>query len=657
MAAIAYNGQNLELPEAYSFNLVKSSGYFETDLKADFTLPLSLPYAQSEVNRNILRDLDIPQAITNTDAVDVFFEYAGRYFLSKMVFRGIDDDLTVNLYFDKTEFKSFNLLSNELSLVNTKDLVDLYEDGINESFPATHCFFPMIIAPAFYDDPDTDVEEKVNPNFKNILNAHEVASDSFYENYQDGSGENFNVNTLAPQVSLLAVLQAMFKLDGFRTSGSFFKNSSMRRAFVTCNRSLDQRVAPTIYEETKASKDFFSKTIRSRGDFQITYDSYRNAAINSNGEYLSDEVGEFDFIFECDNFQSNGYDEIQLIFLSGGVHTVVAKYRRDTAHSINGFKLEKRITISGAAGNLNRKYYIRYEAFSGSAQWSMQLYNYSFRVMKAGTPLFTFVTPPDLGPFLPKLKLVDFLNSVINTFCLKFSVDSENRTIYLDFRNNVYENPNRQDLTSFKSRIVPVDFLERKKYLIQYKAQDELERERLGTIYKSSLLVEEDGSVSFLNDETDNIEAEKINLGTFPLISQDFSQDPYPDGIRTLLFNQRGISLPIETEGENLERLRIGFFVGKVNNYPVAANSYEGYSLWIDSNDGSTGGAWSTWLSRYNRDNRLYKPKFLLPNKVLDNLKLSDPVVLEKLPYIIKSLNAEVTSSDEQVVELELKRM
>ena len=61
MAAIAYNGQNLELPEAYSFNLVKSSGYFETDLKADFTLPLSLPYAQSEVNRNILRDLDIPQ--------------------------------------------------------------------------------------------------------------------------------------------------------------------------------------------------------------------------------------------------------------------------------------------------------------------------------------------------------------------------------------------------------------------------------------------------------------------------------------------------------------------------------------------------------------------------------------------------------------------
>jgi len=635
MAAIVYNGQNLELPKSYSFSLEKASGYFETDLKADYTLPINLPYSESEVNRQVLRDLDIPQAVIDTKAIDVYFEYAGRFFLSKMVFRNIDEQLTVNLYFDKTEFKSFNLLCNELSITNSKTLDDLYAEGITGTYPDTDCFFPMIVAPSFYDDPDEDIEEKLNPNFRNILNAHEEATDSYFQNYQDGMGENFNINSLVPQVSLISTLKAIFALDGFRISGSFVENAAMRRAFIASNRSLDQRVAPTIYEQTKASKSLFSSTIRSRGIIPIKYDEYQNSAINTEGEYLSDEVGEFDFIFECESFQGNGYDSIQLVFLSGGVHTVLKSYSQESVQSRIGFKLEERIVISAAAGNLNKKYYIRYSVNSGSLQWSMKLINYSFRVVKTGGPLLEFIPPSDLGIFLPKVKAVDLLNSVINTFCLKFGADSEKRVIYLDFRNKVYENLNRQDLTPFKTKAIPLEFLERKKYLVQYDAQGEVEKERLGSIYKSALLVNEDGTARFLKDQKEEeLEAEKINLGTFPMLEQSFSQAPYTDGITTLLFNQRGVSPAIETEGDLLEKLRLGFYIGKVNNYPVAANSYEGYSLWIDSNDGSVGGAWSTWLSRYNRDNRLYKPKFLLPNNVLDNLKLSDPVVLEKLPYI-----------------------
>lgn len=655
MADIQYKGESLELSRDSRITLESSSGYFDMDIVTEYSLPVELPYTDSPLNRRILQGLDIPTAIFNVDSVDVFFEFSGRYYVAKMVFRELDDFLTVNLYFGKNELTCMGKYCNEISIPNSKSLTDLYNDGILETWPNTKAYFPMLVNPSFYDDVDTDPTEKVNPTFENVLNAYDTLTSIYRVNYLDGS-DNVNVNTLVPQVALMELLKVAFEHDGYSIKGSFVDNLNERRLFIGSNLSLDSRASPSIYEDVEATGTRWYRLIQGNGLANLSYENVTTAAIDSDGKYHSDEEGKFIFSFECETLNISSYVFFQLIFQDGFTRTVIKEYYHDDSRYTAGFKIEKEVDISAANGNLNKLFYVRIRVTT-AILGTHRVDNYKFKVKKKNQPLLVPANPSDLGVFLPKVKFADFLKDLVNGKILRFDFNREKREVALHYKTDVFTDTRNQDLSDYLLEGSPVTFEERKAYLVKYNPREEAEKNRAISIYKRYLTVSKEGEIEFYSGEAELADHEEIRLNTNPMMAQSFSQSPYTDGFESLLHQIRGISPALETEGEPMERLRLGYYVGFVDGLPVASNTNNEDSLEVISDIKSVGGRWALWLSQLNVDNRIFKRRFLMPRPILDELDLGEPIIIRNQRFVVKKMTSTVNDGDLQEVELYLRKL
>lgn len=662
MAGILYNGENLELSSNESISIERYSGYFEHEIRADITLPIELPYKNSPKNRSLLRDLNIPQAILKIERISVFFEYAGRYFPAEMVLRSLRESLSVNLYFGKTGFSSFETYCNEIEIPNTKDLPTLYQDGISKVFPETDCYFPMLLATEFYDDPEADPNEKVNPTFEYIINGIDISTGGYRENVLDAQLLPDNRNTMVPMPALMRVLEAGFAQDNYTVSGSFYEDPIKRRLWVNSNLSLDVRVSPTIYEEVNAYGQRFSRNDGS-GYLQqvITFDSVSNASIANNSVYLADEPGEFEFTFSCLNFVVNADVYVELIYDDGNTETWINRHYREFYEGDFGFSLTSRLIINNTTGYLNGNFFMRVRVPTGAAvnhqATAWRLESYKWEIKKLSRPLLNSQSPTNLGVHLPRVKFVDLIKAVMVSQCLRVNIDREQKVISFNYRDQARNIRPVQDLTPYFTGQLAVQFKAIKGRLYQYQPFGDFEKNAALSIYKKSLRITPTGQIIFLNDEPDPVEEEIIKLQTYPLLQRTVSTLYYTSRFNTLAQTGRGVSLAVNTAGTHLDKVRLGYFAGMHKGLPLAANDYQGHSLALDNTNQSVGSKWARWLTVEFNDNRVFIAALVLPNPFLDSLDLGRPVIIQDTPFIVVNLKAEIQESEEQEVELELKRL
>jgi hypothetical protein len=642
MATIQYKGVSLELYADTTIKLKRLNSFFSSDLRADFSFPIDLPYSTSELNRSVLVDLNIPQAINKKSKVSILFEYAGRFQLAEMVFRNLEEDLTVNIYFDKTELTCLNVDCNKLNIPNFKTLQNLYSDGISKVYPETLAYFPMLVNSVFYDtEADTDPDEQINPAYRNILNAYNSTTGSWIEN-QVVNTEAVNSNTLVPQVSVMAVLKAAFELDGYAVDGDFFRNKTERKLFVFGNKSLDKRVAPTIFQEAKATRLTYNKVIIGDRVYRLLFSSATAAFANSC--YQAGELGTFVFTLNAEVLK---WQNMTVLLVASDSSGVLKSWTYETRGSGLG-TYKKSIDVVVDSNILNSEIYIEVSVELGyrASGGEIDLSHIKLEVVKKGNPLIEFYNPDDLGTFLPEMKFADFLNALINARLLTFDIDRERKQVLLNYRNQVFSNRNRTDLSESFSGRRKVMFEPGKKYLVKYEAFSEVEKNRGDSIYKYYMMVDKDGKAQYYKGDPSEFDGTEIVLKTYPMVSQYFAQSPFPDGLNTLLAQVEGQRDVLLTDGKPLQKLRLGFAATDGNGYPIATNSIGDISLALDSLPGSLGHNYGVHLSYRNKDARTYSLICTIDKRELDSLKVAEPVVIESLPYVIVEVNPELSGDD-----------
>lgn len=663
MADIQYNGQSLELSPGVAVVVERFSSFFDSDLRNDLTLPLTLPYEESPRNRKILRDLDIVQAIITTQRLEVLFEYAGRYYLSEMVLRSLEGGLQVNLYFDKVDLKVLNKRLPELSIPNSKNFAQAYDDGISQAYPQTKVFFPAIYWPEFYDPIGTDSASAENPYFMQVVNVYDPINDQLLPNRMNGpTAENLNV--AVPMPSVLAILEAGFAEDGFILEGSFLQNPAMQRAFLLNNRAIDKRDNQTIYQEAEASVARLNFVQPQWPAYDVNFSS-TSAAFTQSKYYNCQEAGTFEAQYRL-FFRGSGSFDIRLVQIDTlGNVTELGKRFYSLDQSLAGREermlLKVPFEVSSSDNTLGGTIALRVVLIDRIQRQpvEVQLRDVSLKIRLTSYPLMEFEAPDDWGPYCPDIGFGDLFQALLKDYQLEYSIDRANRRIKLNYREQVLLTPERQDWTSFVMGPPKVEFEDQGASLLRYDPATPITRDRPNTLYRRMILFDEQGNYERVEQVPENFDGQEIILGNHPLLIQRTATAALPSGgIISHLAEGAGRSVVYGEDKDPIRRLHLGYAVNDANGYPVGANDYQGSeALSLDFDQDSIAQRWLRWLRFRKKDHRFFNYRFSLPRPWLDQLNLSLPLVVQDAPFVIDSLRAEAGEGDYVSVVLRMRRV
>ncbi len=652
MADIVLNGESLELAASYRITQVQRSGHFSNDIRQDLTEPFTLPYKDSPRNKRILRNINLPQAILATEKFSVFYEFGGTYYPAEMVLREIKDNLQVNIYFDKQALTVLSKNCDEVDWVNNSSLQVLYANARSKVWPEVEMFFPMIGAPNFYDDEDTDPADKQNKDWEGVINRHQINTGSFSINSQYSGGNGDNITSLAPQIALLEVLKRGFEIDDYTIQGDFTTNIAARRAFVFNNVVLDRGLF-TIFDDVEATRSAASFSVfdaSARPHFP--FNQATNAAFNlATDEYLCGQEGELEINFTCNSvYVQNSFWHIRFIHPNGGESTIMFR------HFFNHYgpiQLYGTTTITPQL--LGSKIYIMVISPQGyNTNVNVTDAHISFKMDRV--PEAVFDPPGNCGRFLPDMKFIDFVKEMMQGFNLRMDLDRKNKTVSFNFRSQVLNQQATQDLSPYLTKM-EIDYEERKDYLVRYASFSSEEDEYKDFRHQNCLQVSSNGESRFLLEPPANWQGETIQLKTHPMIKLKVNNGGTI--VRTSTFLGKAVSSIYETGADKMTKLRVAFFVGTGNTLPIADNKYvvddQGLDMQIFADPLSVGSLWSNWLIWQVRDNRTYTAICNMPKVFLTRMNIEEPFHINNVKYLVDEVESIIEEEDTCRVEFRLK--
>lgn len=652
MADIVLNGESLELSANYRITQVQVSGHFSTDIRQDLTQPFTLPYTDSPRNQRILRNIDIPQAILQSEKFSVFYEFGGTYYPAELVLRELKDKLQVNIYFDKQALTVLSLNCDEISWPNNIPVAILYSNARHQIWPDNYVFFPIIGAPNFYDDEDTDPSDKQNPDWLGIINRHNLNTGGYSVNGQHFNGDGKNVTSLAPQIALLEVLKRGFEINDYKIEGDFILNKAARRAFVFNNVVLDRGLF-TKYDNCLATRSALSQSVfDATSDFHFPFNSTSTTAFNlTTFEYECGQLGELKIHFKAEaNYVQNSFWHIRFRNPQGNVSSLT--FRQYFNH-YGPMELEATKTITQALKF--SKIYIQVLSPSG--------YNTTFDVKDAEVaftmdrvPEAVFDRLGDCGRFLPDMKFIDLVKEMMQGFNLRMDLDRLNKVVSFNYRQQALQKQSSQNLSPFIHKL-ETEFVKRDNYLVKYDMFSSIEQELQNPLHTNCLLVSDTGQSSFLLDAPTSHKGEEVTLKTYPMIT-----DKVDNGgtiLNSSIYYGKAFSTIYETGANKMTKLRIGFFTGNASTLPTADNNYiegnEGLDLRISADPLSVGTHWSNWLVWLVRDNRNYTAICYVPKTFLSRLNIQEPFHINEVKYLVDEVESIIEKQDTVRAEFRMK--
>lgn len=623
MADIIFNGESLELGTGFSIPYEIESSWMTDDIRSDFSYAFDIPYQQSDRNRRLFRQLDIPAAIISQTRFDVLLETGGAYKLAQLVFHEIDDYASINVYFNGGSLTRLSTRLKDMALPLPGSLADIYNSGAAEVWPNARVYFPTMIAPYFYDEKGTDAADLVNPWWQQVVNQREVNNTTYLRN-PAVDGDVHWINTLAPQPALLEVLSTGLRELGYRLTGSWMANETVRRIFIFNKRCLD------AWDETKREAAInpnytagvnLNNTTPDYVKANLTYsvDADWNMASD---EYTINRAGDFGIVVQGDRTDQNG--DIRADVMINGV---VA----DTFDISGTGEFRNESLVTWAAGDIGQSVYLRFYVHPNNPPYT----NIAFHVddlevivLERNVDHETFQIENSLTNYLPDISIGQLLAMVVKAFVLNVEVDEQRKEIRLERKVKQSSGDSSIDLSPWWDGRLKTDFGKTNPMLLQY--QDE-ESDRL--------IIQVNGEYKVINGEWASFEGDTVDLDFLPL--GEISQ---------------GISDIFETGGEELEKVYLGI-VEHNGATPQATTNNGELDLQISGLSRSIAADHITWKKRTAYDVRTFKVKLVMELNQLARLNKNDLVRLAGSKFII--LNYEYTDDgyDQAEVEMELKRI
>lgn len=648
MADIVLNGESLELSASYRITQVQRSGHFSNDIRQDLTQPFTLPFKESPRNRRILRNINLPQAILQSEKFSVFYEFGGTYYPAEMILRELKEKLQVNIYFDKQALSVLSKNCDDLVLEDTTSFQQLYSDSRIKVWPATLVYFPMIYAPGFFDDPDTDVGGRINPAWQSLLNQYNSSTFAPYSNSIGPDGNGANINSMLPQVALLQILKMGFEKDGYTLAGDFVSNDAAKRAFVFNNVCVDYPNPVRPFDNCVATRANVSQVLTT--SIKFPFNQASSTAFNTTThKYKCGAIGVVNVEFTCtaNLVQSSVWD---IYYQSPG--NLIRLGGRSYVDHTGKMKMTGFINITPAL--LNGEIHM---AVFSNVNGIIDVSDASMKFTMDRIPDALFGPLGNIGQYLPNMPFINFLKETMQGFNLRLEIDRLNKVINLNFRRRVLLKQAEQDLSPYVESDLELEYIERKRYLLKYTSYSSEEEDLNNYLYNHCLQVEKNGSYSFPVLPPEDFDGEVFDLKTHPMISDLVD---YENGqITTSIFLGRGVNSIYDTGGEKMSKLRIGFYNAPAGSLPTADHKYilgnDPLDMHLAADPFSVGYDWSQWLVYLNNDNRSYIAICHMPKVFLTRMNIEEPFHINNIKYLVDEVESIIEEQEMARVEFRLK--
>jgi hypothetical protein len=653
MFSIILNGVALDVNPGQQITLESESNLFTDTLKADGSELISL----APTNRNLkaLGHADVieiePQSQEYPCLITIGINtYPGKLRIQEVSTSGINCYVLYNMAalncFSKN-CRDFNWDAN----VIFSDFIDQYALTASNYWPDTPFYFPIIENPAFYDDPDTDPVDKINPHFEGILNKHLVSGGSvvWVDNYVDGiSGESINRNTAVPMLPILEVLKRGFLSDGYQIEGSFVKNETVRRLFFYNNQSLDQVVANATDNATAGNSIGYYISFNFE---KLNFTTTNNPAVFSvaNDEYTVPSTGNYRFQLNFTIGNVVGWVQLSKVYvkLNG---TIVQTLTFSGAALVSGtYTFDFTLLFSG--GNVGQKLHFEMHALGASGNAGISQIGLQVNRVYAD-PLYQPADITNLTPHAPDRLFSDVVNALAAAFQLNISVDVAKKIVRLDFKRDALAINQPTDLSGAALLPITQEWQESKDYAMQW-ANTFYEGIRVPEVLRQ-IIYRKTGQIDLYPMPLEGFDGQKI-APALSIMEQVNLTDPDLPNSFSLYAKERGRSLGyglLEQEKD----LSIGIYQPD-GLWRLASLFGQSITLLISSNQYSISQFHKPWHNYVQKSTRLFKLDVNPLHPQAANLQAGQAIKLMHNTFFIQKLTRTYTATGLQKISLELRKV
>lgn len=369
--------------------------------------------------------------------------------------------------FAEIEMQNVPELMIPITLGNTtSEIVAKAKELSEKQYPDSNVCFPMIYAPDFYGDANTDFAGILN-NYQNdgyVIN--EITKPWETGDPEEGDYET-NENSLLPCFYVREIIRQIFISQGFFVKGNFFSSPFTKNIIMLATKAADRVDDDYCFDGEVTT--YYNRS----GQIILkctNYDIKSGFSFNSTtGEVLTSGKGYYDVVGENLTFQYvSGARILYIDILYKILDQTYFNVKQLTIASNNDV-----VDVESIIGSFYRDdtqqiaIYIccnqNYIPISGSI---------SIRGTSQNT-LNRFAKSISIGDSFNGTTIASMVNAIRSLFGLLFFVDKKRQVVEVELAANIIENSTFYDITSMVISAPEKDWEDRKKYTVKYNWADE----------------------------------------------------------------------------------------------------------------------------------------------------------------------------------------
>lgn len=653
MFEIILNNQRLDLLPGQEIVLESESSLFTDTLQADGSELINL----APTPRNL-------KALGHADVLEIdpqSSEYVCQVRLNGNTYTGVlriaevtASSINVYVLYNQAELtcltkncRDFNWGVN-LGPFNT--FQDQWEIVASNIWPDTPFYFPAIQNPVFFDDADTDPANKIEPEYKGVINRHDEINGSpkWTDNFIDGTtGLVNNVNIAVPMIPLLEVFKRAFNADGYQIIGSFVEHPAIKRAFLYNNKTINE---PAYFATDRVTATNAPGYVTGYNSQKLNFITTTNNQVFNvvNDEYIVPSTGIFRFQITLGIGNINpGQPGVIQVFKQNSLLTEVAITGGAIANGLYELDFKLQFGLADVGQTL-------YFAIDGAfyPTGTSNITNLKLEVTRQYNKALTApVAIANLTEHAPDVLFSELLNQTVKAFNLEVNVNKEERFVKLDFKKDKITIINPKNLNTAAGALTQ-EWPEVTDYVFKWGNKDGDEVVDKSVLRQGYLSKENGMQVNPLPRE--GVKADDLSTDLHLLQYREVADGSFNGG-STLHIEERGRSTY-----HNLTETEGALAIGLVNNvypYRLGANANQDIDLIVQPNLFSILQFHTPWLQWLQKSYRIFKVELLPTHPQVQKLQAGDQITLQNNIFLVQRLTKTYTLNGLKKVVAELRKL
>lgn len=448
MIAIILQGVKLDLKdnttvETYYFNSA-TKDEIKNDYVQRFTLPSSdhnqktFKFATFIETRNRVKLFENSQLIVDGD-----LRMNGTIALHRATAEGMDISISANGFVVAslgTSLKDITWPSDVSLGANTAAIISHANGKVALDYPNANYVFPQVKNEDFYANS--------NPDFEGIINAWDQSGQTFQENTASETPDSDNKYNLVPYLFVHFVIEQIVATYGYSVEGEFMEHAELMQLLLHNNFALDAKEHHSYYARAGQAAEYSvsgsSQIIALSDDSTPPFEDTQNVLDTTAMSYAVSVFGTYRVnlkidLYHSDNTQPYHRAIIYLIYNIVSFQSQVINLQSQTWETFD-LVFELLRTSGDVPDGFNLA--IAFESSSDGISWGSpdagKYRNVDARFINLNLDnLNSYATNLSYKNHVPDITIGEFFNGIKDVFNLNYSFDHVNKTLSIDFANNI----------------------------------------------------------------------------------------------------------------------------------------------------------------------------------------------------------------------------